>query len=791
MKPFTIAFGWLLFFSLPLAAQNIDSTISTYAGKYAQERCYLHYDKSSYVPGETVWFKVYLMKGIFPADDSKNFYIDWTDDKGILLFRNVSPVVDATTNGQFDIPTGYSGKFIHVKAYTKWMLNFDSDFVYHKDIRILSKNTGSTASKNDPVPTLQFFPEGGDAVAGVVNKIAFKANDQWGNPVKIKGIIQNNQGITMDSIRVIHDGMGYFFLTPKPGETFTAKWKDEKGAEHTTSLPPVKSTGISLQVLVAKTKQQFIIRAADTLAPNLQHLHIIGTLNQNEIFKVSKDIESGIAQATVPTQNLPTGILTITVFDNQWNALAERISYINNEDYLFQTEMNVVHWGLNKRARNEIQVLVPDSLPANFSVAVTDAGIDADSSDDIISHLLLTGDIKGQVYHPSYYFSNTSDSVSRHLDLVMLTHGWRRFNWEEVVKGKLPKINFPRDTSYLTISGRLYGAMPSQVFSGANIILIMNQKNVKGKMMVLPIESNATFNDPSFILMDTAHIYYRLSKGLEDVSVGFMENRLPTPRYNTAASGLFYSPSDTAGSYRHFQLSDEALQLMKLYEGKVLENVVIKAKTKTPLQILDEKYSSGLFAGGDSYQFDLLNDPFSGSSPDIFTYLQGKVAGLQITTGATPSLQWRGGVPQLYVDEVPTDVNLVSSIAVTDVAYIKVFRPPFFGGSGNAGNGGIAIYTRRGDDTKPVPGKGLANNTIMGYTAARQFYSPNYSSFNTTNDKKDIRTTLYWNPQVTTSYQKNQVVLSFYNNDVSKAFRVVIEGMGKDGRLTHLEQIME
>jgi hypothetical protein len=206
---------------------------------------------------------------------------------------------------------------------------------------------------------------------------------------------------------------------------------------------------------------------------------------------------------------------------------------------------------------------------------------------------------------------------------------------------------------------------------------------------------------------------------------------------------------------------------------------------------MDQKYSSGLFAGGDSYQFDLVNDVFAASSRSVFDYLQGKVAGLQINTNAgTPSLQWRGGTPQLFVDEVATDADLVSSISVSDIAYIKVFRPPFFGG-GTSGNGAIAIYTRRGDDTKNTPGKGLANNTINGYTIIRQFYSPNYSSFNAANDKKDLRTTLYWNPQVNTTVQKNQVTLIFYNNDISRAFRVVIEGMTKDGRLAHLEQIME
>ena len=73
----------------------------------------------------------------------------------------------------------------------------------------------------------------------------------------------------------------------------------------------------------------------------------------------------------------------------------------------------------------------------------------------------------------------------------------------------------------------------------------------------------------------------------------------------------------------------------------------------------------------------------------------------------------------------------------------------------------------------------------------REFYSPNYSSFANDSDKRDVRTTLYWNPQVITTPANNKVTLTFYNNDVTKAFRVIIEGMSSDGRLAHIENIME
>ncbi len=795
MKKSAGIFFILLFLGVIAQAQNIDSTIARYATEYGQERTYLQYDKSAYAPGETIWFKAYLMKGVAPADESKTFYTDWTDDAGNLLLHSVGPLVDATSNGQFDIPAGYAGRFIHVKAYTRWMLNFDSSFLYEKDIRIITQKANTQAAKIPIVPTLHFFPEGGDVVAGVTNKIAFKVNDQWGKPVKIKGIVQNSKGEKIDSLRTIHDGMGYFFLSPQAGENYTAKWKDEKSADHLTTLPAIKPTGVSLQVTLSGTKRVFNVTAETAVAKNTGTIHVVGTINQYQAFKVTKDLSPGFAKGIIPTQNLPSGILTITVFDEKWNPLAERITYINNDEYRFNAEMTVEHWGLNKRARNEIMITVLDSLQASFAVSVTDAAIETDSSDNIISHLLLTGDIKGQVHNPAYYFSGNTDSIAQRLDLVMLTHGWRRFKWEDVAKGKLPKILYPRDSSYLSLSGKVYGATPTQLRDAATIILIINQKKSAdgNKMLLLPVAPNGTFNDPSYFLFDTAHIYYRLSKGLGDASVTFMENRLPALRYRIPATGIFYNRlGDTTGYSRHFQLSDETLKLLQQLEGKTLENVIVKAKTKSPLEIMDQKYSSGLFSGGDGYQFDLVNDKLAFPSRNIFEYLQAKVAGLQINTSVKPpTMIWRGGSPQLFLDEVAMDGDFVSSITVSEIAYIKVFRPPFFGGSGSSANGAIAIYTRRGGDASAEPGKGLANNTVSGYTPIRQFYSPNYGSFNAANEKRDIRTTLYWNPLVNTTPLKNKVKLSFYNNDVSKSFRVVIEGITKDGQLVRIDQIME
>ena len=193
-------------------------------------------------------------------------------------------------------------------------------------------------------------------------------------------------------------------------------------------------------------------------------LHLIGTMQQNLVFKANANLTvNATSSGVIPIESLPTGILTITVFDDNWNAVAERITHINNGEYFFPAEMTINKWGLSKRGRKEIELKLPPDIEANLSVSVTDAFIESDTSNNIISHFLLSGDLRGDVYRPSYYFKNSSDSITQQLDLVMLTHGWRRFKWEDVTKGKFPPITYPKDTAYLTLSGKLFGLSPGQL----------------------------------------------------------------------------------------------------------------------------------------------------------------------------------------------------------------------------------------------------------------------------------------------------------------------------------------
>ncbi|MGI8951187.1 MAG: hypothetical protein ACR2FN_06340 [Chitinophagaceae bacterium] len=780
----------IIFFSHELCAQKIDSVLNVYADQFQQEKAYLQFDKPAYAPGETIWFKAYIMAGIYPSNISKNFYVDWIDEDGNLLLHTTAPIVEASARGQFEVPSNFSGKTIYVKAYTSWMLNFDSAFIYQKNIHIIQKNSLNNY-KEKILASINFFPEGGDAINGIKNKIAFKANDQYGRPVKIKGVIQNNKGVIVDSLKVMHDGMGYFFLQPQTGETYTAKWFDEQKNIHETALPAAKNAGASLQINIENNKRNFIVQRTENVADNLKQLHVVATFQQQLIYMANINLET-ISQTngSIPTTQLPTGILQITLFDESWNPLAERICFINNRDAIFLPEVGFSVLGLAKRGRNVLVIDVPDSLQTNLSVAVTDAGIGVDTSDNIIAHFLLTGDLKGNVFNPSYYFSDDKDA-EKNLDLVMLTHGWRRFKWNEVVQERLPEIKYQKDTSYLNFSGRVFGASADQIRAAGEMIAIIRAKDSTQKTMTIPLRSDGKFSEPGFLFFDTLKIYYQFPTNLAEVSaLTFSNGLLPVPK------NIFVDKSntwfDTSGNYRNLFLAQQQESLQKLLHGATLQAVTVTTKAKSPLEKLDEKYTSPLFQSNDAYQFDIVDDPNAQISPSVFSYLQGRVAGLMITiNGTNTSLSWRGGTPQVFLDEMPVDVSQLNDMSMNDVAYVKVFRPPFVGSSNGAG-GAIAIYTRKGGDKKTTTtGKGMPYKIVGGYTVMKEFYSPNYGTFDQRNEQDDIRSTLYWNPMILTSSDKHIIRLEFYNNDVTNSFRVVLEGMSKDGRVTRVEKLVQ
>src|SRR5664279_2037099 len=145
-------------------SQSIDSSLNAYNNRFPQEKIYIHFDKDTYLPGETVWMKAYLMNGTKPSEISKNLYFDWTDADGRLLLHSIAPITEGGAASFYQIPAWVKNGVIHVKAYTQWMLNFDNDFLFNKDIPVLMPVEGMNQKPEKEQTTFSFFPEGGDLI---------------------------------------------------------------------------------------------------------------------------------------------------------------------------------------------------------------------------------------------------------------------------------------------------------------------------------------------------------------------------------------------------------------------------------------------------------------------------------------------------------------------------------------------------------------------------------------------------------------------------------------------------
>jgi hypothetical protein len=226
--------------------------------------------------------------------------------------------------------------------------------------------------------------------------------------------------------------------------------------------------------------------------------------------------------------------------------------------------------------------------------------------------------------------------------------------------------------------------------------------------------------------------------------------------------------------------------------GNSLQEVIVATRIKKRIEEMDEKYTTGIFCS-DGIQFDIVSDNFANMQPNVFSYLQGRVAGLQITTQTygPPTLLWRRDRVAVFLNEVQlTDPSTLNNIPMSDVAYVKVFRPPFLGAYLGGSGGAIVVYTRRGDEGGMYDVTGLRRIKLEGYSRPTNWESTLSDPDNNKKQVRDIRKTLYWNPSVQLDENVNTYTIRFKNNDVTTRFRLIAEGVNKEGKPIRLEKMI-
>ena len=139
-----ILFAITLSYTIGVHAQekmlNAVPSFANTAAPTFHEKIFVHTDKSFYLAGELLWFKIYQADGYLnlPIDISKVSYVEvLSNDKKPVLQAKIS-MTSGTGSGSFFIPPSMpSGNYL-LRAYTNWMKNFEPDLYFEKTITIVN-----------------------------------------------------------------------------------------------------------------------------------------------------------------------------------------------------------------------------------------------------------------------------------------------------------------------------------------------------------------------------------------------------------------------------------------------------------------------------------------------------------------------------------------------------------------------------------------------------------------------------------------------------------------------------
>ncbi len=641
---------------------------------------------------------------------------------------------------------------------------------------------------------VQFFPEGGRLIAGNTVKVAFKALRPDGLGTDVKGTVTDNEGKTCAMFTSQHLGMGVFAMVPENGKTYKAAVTFANGTQQTYPLPAVQQSGIGITIadndagnvnIKVSANQTFFDQNKGKV------FYLIGKIGEAIGYAAQTALQTKDYTIAIPKAKLATGILQVTLFADNGQPLSERLVFVQNNDLLnLSARTDRTTYGKRQRVKFSI-VSKNQAQPAeaNLSVAVIDENkVPADETAEatILSSMLLTSDLKGYIEKPGYYFNRTDDKTASDLDVLMLTQGYRRFTYTDLLAGRLPQVRFPAEEG-ITVAGtlRTTNGLP---FAKGNVRLTMPDRNFSLNA-VTDIEGRFTFSKVPVI--DSSKVVISARNNYHSNTLMIMVDNATIPGIIPGAS----SPDNVAdidSTFRIYLKNSKS----QYYNSRLLKEVVITAK---PVVKLPSHTDYPALAGLNPIADYLITGDRLTACPQVLSCLEGMAFGLTYRDNnfyVTRDYNQGNRTPAaIYLNGMPIDVNNLNGVNSADVASVEVFTKDDLGLVSRINNtNGVLVINTKSKEIKGGKKISLAELQDMlprndevtispqGYTIARQFYSPKYDPTKASTIGVDYRTTIYWNPQVRTD-KTGAAAIEFFNADGTGSYRAVIEGMDAEGHI--------
>lgn len=776
----------LLLVSLDISAQEKPELDAVYEDYFNLTRVipHLHLNKTSFLQGEEVWFKAYIV------DQNKNKLNDITsnlvctlhDEEGNEVARKLIFIDKGIGHGSFLLDTVFQKKTYYLKASTNWMKNFKEDQTYLQKINII-RDFNKKAKKTKVQYDVQILPEGGHLVESVKSMVGVVIKNNNNEGIKIdNGLVLNEAGSEVGSFKTNLFGHGKFELNYRTGEKYFVSFtvNEEKV---TKQVPLAKPLGYVLNInnsskkylrIILKTNYNTQIRAESRTVKVLIHNTKFYLLENIKLNPNYRDYDLFIER-----EKLKKGINIITIFDHKDRPLSERIAF-NYSDDLFETvsigksavQNDSISFSLQKKQNNRASYY----LSASFLPEGTKA---YNPDNNIYASILLKPYVRGYIQNASYYFRNTNEKKLLDLDLLLLTQGWSKYKWNNVLYNT-PTPTFENERG-ITIKGEL------------NI----PEKRLRGKLsLVAPKDNIYTSKRLSSLSYEFKHLYLR--EGTRLILSYLKKKKEIKPNGYLRFIPSIVNEKISIPAITDIQRIEDttAINVSKfLVERELLDEIKLKSEVKfNNRPIVTVGYTKGVKIA-DHYADHV-------SLMDIITGNGFLVDGFAFADNGNPELliyerqhyHLRTALQNINVNNPPprlaqvflNDLNITTS--TRQLLYIKADNVDevFFNRSEN---GSISIYTKKRTAVNvSIPTATLDYIVPNGFAVEKEYYNPNYSSYRSPTFKK--YGAIYWKPDIELSKKEKQIQVKVpvhYQNSMT----LFVEGITSDGKLISVRKTLD
>jgi hypothetical protein len=755
----------------PSATDTLIEKFDRYRLTHSQEKLYLHSDRNLYMTGEIMWFKIYCTDATLhhPLDLSKVAYVELLDQNNLSLLKGKIGLSEGVGSGSFYLPSSIvTGNYI-LRGYTKWMKNNSPEFFFHKVVTIINPflNLDLPAEKTVSALQVDFFPEGGNLITGIKSKVAFSVKNEDGKGVDCKLVLLNIQNDTLASVRSSQFGLGYFYYTPHEGSHDRVIVIDHDRKISTHNLPVPAETGFAIQ-LQDSTEQYLSLAVRHWPLKNLpSNIYLFVHARQIIALAEMKTIDRNMTIFQIDKNKLSDGISHITLFDSNLKPVCERLYFKHPKKKLeLKVQSAQQQYSTRRKVQLNLTSLISDKpVVANLSVSIYKSdSLNRMSRNGIFEYLWLSSDLTGSIESPEYYFSD-DELVRPSIDLLMLTHGWRRFHWNDVMR-KPPLIRFLPEHYSHVVEGRVTN-LDGVPVADVKTYLASPDKVIRTYAAVSSETGSVKFELPDFFgtkqltaqTMSYTPSQVSIENPFSEAYVPFKTEKVvfyPALKNAIMERSIFMQTQDIyyEGQRDHFQFPQ--VDTVAFY-GKATETYYLDDYTRFPvMEEVMREYVPGV-------RVRKHNDKF------VF---------VMIDTESKTSMR---GDPMVLLDGVP--VRRADDIMAFDprkVKKLEVIAKSFYLGP-TTQNGIVSYTTYAGDLGGFTLDPSVLTIDYEGLQLQREFHHPSYETSKQRLDKlPDFRNLLGWFPNIKTNEQ-GQFELELYTSDLTGNYAVVVEGLTKTG----------